>query len=448
MGLIDVDELFLRCRDPKAKEYIREAVACYKASAYRSCIVATWNAVVFDFLHKLRELELSGDKNATRHLEKFNKIRLGGDSKLKEALDFEREVLDVAADEFELLTPLEKDDLQRLQQDRSRCAHPSMQSEDVPYTPTAELARTHLRSAIEILLEREPVQGVAAFDRICSEIKSEYFPLDKNEAIKHFKNGPLKRARTSLVRNLIIGISKSNLRNDEALPGAELKRQRIALSAIFEMYRDTSEKVLREEFLAIAQSLSDEKLIQLIIYCIYIPEAWSAIGEPCQNKIISYVKAQQGQELYVAIAAAINVEALRGVATTKISELSAEQFGALISHNQRVEYIPVACDFLRKANTFRSAEHAFERLVLPLSPLLSVSDIGAALTTITVNDQAWNANGMPMLVSQFYDSTNTLRNECSDHWNNFVTEVDKHCSDIRGTRFWYSDVKEKINSPF
>ncbi len=49
--LIDLDELVLRCRDKTTKDYIQEAVSCYRAGAFRSCIVSTWNAVVFDFIH-------------------------------------------------------------------------------------------------------------------------------------------------------------------------------------------------------------------------------------------------------------------------------------------------------------------------------------------------------------------------------------------------------------
>jgi hypothetical protein len=73
-AFIDLDELVLLCRDKQAKKFIQEAVACYRAGAFRSCIVATWNAVVFDFLHKLRELELLEDKEASQQLEKFEKL--------------------------------------------------------------------------------------------------------------------------------------------------------------------------------------------------------------------------------------------------------------------------------------------------------------------------------------------------------------------------------------
>jgi len=78
---IDLDELIVLCRDKLAKKIIQEAVACYRAGAYRSCIVATWNAIVFDFLHKLRELELLGNGEATKILKIFEKI--SSESKFK-----------------------------------------------------------------------------------------------------------------------------------------------------------------------------------------------------------------------------------------------------------------------------------------------------------------------------------------------------------------------------
>ena len=86
-GLVDLDMLVLRCRDEQARDYIREAVACYKANAFRACIVATSNPVVFDYLHKLRELDLTGDKNARQKLQEFEKIRAGGEKQLKKAME-------------------------------------------------------------------------------------------------------------------------------------------------------------------------------------------------------------------------------------------------------------------------------------------------------------------------------------------------------------------------
>jgi hypothetical protein len=195
--LADLDELVLRCRNEQAQQLISEAVACYHAGAYRYAIVATWNAIVFDFIRKLQDLELTGDKNARQKLEQLERMRFAND--VKAALDFEREVLDIAMTEFELLSPLEYADLSRVFEDRSRCAHPSINSLEEIYQPTPELARTHIRNAVTHMLQHPPVQGKAALDRLAAEVASQYFPSTLEDAIRHFQQGPLARPREALV---------------------------------------------------------------------------------------------------------------------------------------------------------------------------------------------------------------------------------------------------------
>jgi hypothetical protein len=181
-GFIDLDELVLLCRNEKARSFIQEAVQCYKAGAFRQAIVATWIAVVYDIIHKFQELELAGDANASKHLGQFEKIRQAGD--LKGSLEFERNILTVAQKEFELISDIEHIDLARLQEDRNRCAHPAMNTNDEIYQPSPELARSHLRNAIEHLLQRPPVQGKAALNRLISDIESDYFPANNEDAVK------------------------------------------------------------------------------------------------------------------------------------------------------------------------------------------------------------------------------------------------------------------------
>ena len=108
-SLEDLDELTLRCRDERARAYIAEAVSSYRAGAFRSAIVATWIAVCFDVIEKLRELSLAGDKEAEKFVQDLEVIRRSGD--IKQALTFERELLEIAKNKFELISPLEYIDL-------------------------------------------------------------------------------------------------------------------------------------------------------------------------------------------------------------------------------------------------------------------------------------------------------------------------------------------------
>jgi hypothetical protein len=121
----------LSCRDEEAKRYVAEAVMCYRAGAYRACIVSTWIAVVFDLIAKFRELALSGDAEAqkiTNELAAWQPLIEKGDSAIiRRSLELEREIVNIANDKFGFFDGIQVLDLTRLRDDRNRCAHPTFQ---------------------------------------------------------------------------------------------------------------------------------------------------------------------------------------------------------------------------------------------------------------------------------------------------------------------------------
>lgn len=283
---IDLDELIVRCRDKQAKKFIQEAVTCYRSGAFRSCIVATWNAVVFDFLHKLRELELLGDGQASSLLKEFEKISSA--SNVRELWQFESNIPKTALTKFELISAVEKADIERLFEDRSRCAHPSMTSLEEPFEATAELARYHLRSAVMHLLQHPPVQGRSARERIFQDIKSEYFPVDPELATKYFQKSPLARARFSLIKDIVLGLTVSLL--TEELPEDERTRQFSALNAVSTMYRKETGGILNEQLSnIILNKVVDTNWDKVIIYLGSVT-AWESLSEPCQLKAKSFIE--------------------------------------------------------------------------------------------------------------------------------------------------------------
>jgi hypothetical protein len=285
-SFIDLDELIVQCRDKLSRKFIQEAVSCYRAGAFRSCIVATWNAVVFDFLHKLRELELFGNQEATKTLEEFERFRSSG-KQYRELWQFEARIPEIALTKFELISIVEKSDIERLFEDRSRCAHPSMTSLEEPFEATAELARYHLRSAVTHLLARPPVQGRAACERIFQNIESIFFPIDPEVAIKHFQNSPLARARVALVRAVVIGLTKSLLVDDRSED--ERARQFSALTAVSYMYPQETREILNTQLSdIILNKVTDENWDKTILYLGKIT-AWDSLNEPCRLKAEVYI---------------------------------------------------------------------------------------------------------------------------------------------------------------
>lgn len=284
--LEDLDELTLRCRDDKARLYIGEAVASYRSGAFRSSIVACWIAVCFDVIEKLRELALAGDKEAEKHVQEIDLTRRAGD--ITRALKFERELLTIAKDKFELISPLEFIDLDRLQADRNRCAHPSLTSDDQAYTPSAELARLHLHSAVTHLLQHPPAQGKYALDRLLRDVESEYFPTSEKDARIAFASGPLKRPRDSLVRNFVLVLSKALL-NDK--PDYKRRmRLKAALAAIAVLHPRIFSMTLRERLSALFRSIPDASLFAAVYFLRDVNDTWQYLDADVIQRTRNYVE--------------------------------------------------------------------------------------------------------------------------------------------------------------
>ena len=284
-ALADLDELVLLCRDEKARLYIEEAVSCYRSGAYRSAIVATWIAVCYDIIDKLRELALAGDKEAEQQVAVIEKTRASND--FARALNFERHVLVLVRDKFELISHLEYIDLDRLQQDRNRCAHPSLISEDQGFNPPGELARLHIRSAVLHLLQHQPVQGKYALDRLLREVNSEYFPTDVGKAITSLSPGPLKRPRNSLVRNFVIVLLKNLL--DLSLDRKIRRRMLAALGATKRLHHRIFEATLQDRLPALFRALPDRALILGVTLLTRFDDLWDIVPNDVQLKMERFV---------------------------------------------------------------------------------------------------------------------------------------------------------------
>lgn len=284
-SIADLDELVLLCRDDRARSYITEAVSCYRSGAYRAAIVATWVAVCFDIIDKLRELNLSGDKAAEKIVNDLDQARASND--MASSLKFERGLLDIARDQFELLSHLEHIDLDRLQQDRNRCAHPSLLSDDQAFQPSGELARLHIRSAVTHLLQHPPVQGKSALERLVREVESEYFPDNIKKATASLSSGPLKRPRETLVRNFIVVLLKKALSVDTEWK----QRWRIyaALGATRTLHPAMFEAAIHEKLSPLLRAVDDGQLDLVISFLDSVSDCWHHFEVDICHRIENYV---------------------------------------------------------------------------------------------------------------------------------------------------------------
>jgi hypothetical protein len=395
-GMADLEELVLLCRSERAREYITEAVASYKAGAFRSSIVAPWIALVFDFVDKLHELEMTGDANAKAKLAEFQKIHAQAD--VGKSLEFERRILDMSYSDFELITRFEYDDLVRLRDDRNRCAHPSMSSIEEIYQPTAELARCHLRNAVIYALQCPPVQGKAALDRLIGQVESEYFPTNIGDAFKYFAPGPLSRPRDSLVRNFVIVLIKSILQSDWDSP--EMGRFVAALNAVRKMHLAVTERTFRERLCEIVRELSDAQLQSAVLFLAEVSDTWQFLSDDVRTRIELYVQRLPADvlELEPTLAMAFRVPALVGKANTRLESVSADQLRGVSfladmdSGDARRAIISRSLQLYRDASNFKTANSIALRVIKLFTEYLDPPEVEGIIEIATQNDQITGSN--------------------------------------------------------
>ena len=383
-NIVDLEELVLKCQSVQSRAYISEAVDCYQAGAYRACIVSTWIAVNFDFVDKLQKLELAGDKSAKERLTEFNDIREQAD--VTRSLKFERQIIDWALNPFELISPLEHRDLSRLVEDRNRCAHPSMSSADELYQPSAELARYHLRNAVEYLLQHPPVQGKAALSKVMADIDGALFPTEKDAAVQHFHFSPLAKPRPALVRNLVVVLLKQFLQ--EPLDSNAQLRRAAALNAVRTMHPEPTEQALKEKLNEVTRAILDSDLLRLVVFLGKVDDCWHFLADDVVGRLERYTDQIPEAELSSALPITLRIPGLELRAKERISTLSATQLNSVLGEIEPLtEMLDRAVVLYAESGSFDSANYRANSLIIPLASAFSLDQITRIIEATAVNSQ-------------------------------------------------------------
>ena len=323
MSLGDLDELVLRCRTEEGRKYITEAVTCYKAGAYRACIVATWVAVVYDLISKIRELALSGDAAAQQIVQDLNRwqplIAQNDMGAIKKSLEFEREIVDICNTKFGFFEGMEVTDLNRLHDDRNRCAHPTYQGMENPYSPSGELARAHLVHVIQHVVSQVPVQGRAATAQILKLVASQYFPVEVDKAKVQLKSLGLDRARESLIRSVIDHLTYGYIEGGPELKG---RRQTLgALCALSEMHPDLCGVRIRNALNSAGRRVGDSDLLYFFGILKYYGRTWEMLEQDNRNRVMEVVRQCADNIAEHVLPIALPVRDMEPVSAERIAKL-------------------------------------------------------------------------------------------------------------------------------
>ncbi|MGW6309427.1 hypothetical protein ACWFRQ_35380 [Streptomyces niveus] len=288
-----LEDLKNQVRSQTSRRYIEEAVAAYSAGAYRASLISTWIAVAADIIGKIRLMAEQGGA-ASELNDKLDRAITANN--IPGLQDFERNLVVQAHKGLELIGPREAEELNRLYQDRHLCAHPAFvaDGEDL-FSPSPELVRAHLTTAVDVLLAHPAVTGRKALERFGRELASDSFPEDDARLNDHLRASYMDHGTKALKENLVKVICK------ETLKPKVLLRQRWRCTRTARELRKIAPGLFDEQLRVVmepAQNLLDDSgLMALVSGLCYVPGTWDALHDGTRARVEELLRKAKPQDL-------------------------------------------------------------------------------------------------------------------------------------------------------
>lgn len=201
--LHDMEELVNSIEDDQAKDYMKEAMSCYMASAYRACIVLTYIALFDDIIKKLGELSNVNGK--------ARKIYNEAQKKINSQDVYESYVIDQLQSNS-LLPSLDTSFLETLRTLRNKSAHPS------GHNASAEEARFIFYEAINRFLSKPVLTTTQLVNEILARLDEQhFFPSSDIKKISDVVNKELENIHHESIPYLIIQFSDKTLNTNAVI---------------------------------------------------------------------------------------------------------------------------------------------------------------------------------------------------------------------------------------
>ncbi len=198
--LTDMEELLASIESTSIRDYMREAMACYMASAYRGCIVLSYIALFDDLLAKLGELG-KVNKSAKKIFDEASKKKSDQDI-------FESHLIDQLGT-TNLLSGLDTAFLNTLRVLRNKSAHPS------GHKPSSEEARFIFFEVVSRFLSRAILSTTQLVDELVARLSNgNFFPSALISDITVVVEEELTSLHVEAIPQLVVKMTNSVVSSD------------------------------------------------------------------------------------------------------------------------------------------------------------------------------------------------------------------------------------------
>ncbi len=424
----DLDELLSKVRNTHAKKYFNEAIVAYRSGAYRASVISTWIAICVDVIEKVRELSVSNDASAKVIEAKLDAIQPNNFSGMQA---FEKDILNYACDDLEIISHIEKSHLERIKDDRNVCAHPTFSADGRQFTPSPELTRAYIVQAASYLLLKPPMKGKTIVQDIYNLINEESFPEEDEKAFTVLSSDKyLGRVRDSSARNLTIILLKRLFKDDDALNQALLKKLSASMGAINRIFPTVYTDVIQDKLSQILAETDDRKLKRCLPFLNSRPEVWSKIDEAIVVRLDGCISNMNLEKMlrYQVTDLASKIPEINSIFLKTIKKDDFDSIYKLLKSTPYLFLKNEAISYFVKSGSFASAYSNGMNILIPYSKFLEYNDLKILFKGVLDNNswginQILDAGAIDEVFCNLYSETKGNVAYHSEIWLEFIKSI-------------------------
>jgi hypothetical protein len=386
-----------RIVDRRSREYFREVYSSYVNTNYRSATVMLWSVVVADLVFKLEELEtMYGDPAAVAILAAVTKTQTNNPN----SPVWELELLEEVKKRTSLLEIAEHESLVALQRQRHLSAHPILTGVRELSSPSREMARANIRSALEAVLTKPSLMSRKILDSMLEDLERLRDQGLERPDLERFITGKylahmLPKVEDSVFRSLWnLAFMKTDQRCED-----NRKINRTALQTIFARRPDHFLSLIEADGRHYGEVSHEGTCgIQLIAFLATAPRVFKSLPDPAKVIIeavagtsrelgaIAWFLAPSPEEHLRSLSDAVQTEKVQipSRAVRRLRDWAEDEGAAAVTEADRLSVLVYGA-----SRNYSDADQRFAALIKPRLEHFSKDDMLLLLSRIDANEQVW-----------------------------------------------------------
>jgi len=394
--------------------YFEEVFSSYLVQSYRSALVMLWTVLICDLWFKIEDLsDRYDDEKAKELLAAVKKIQM---TEKKDLAKWENSLVDGIFTRLSIIDPYTKQAIDHLKEDRNLCAHPTLTSESLLFSPSKEKTIAHIRSILETVLTKPPFLGKEILSIMLKEIAFIKDSLATDEQLgKYISAKYMPRFQSGTLAEIYRGLWKMVFR----LEDVDCVENRSINFRILQLIFKKDKIACLERMKADAEyfnsiSNKDESLRYLVDFLISDFDIWDKLSNDIRVSIEGYVHrdinltlkfySSQGSEQ----ASILGIEKAQEITATyqiNLRDTSPNTIPVIncVIKQDTVSYLyskDYSSGFTRKLNeyfiskysatrTYADADIVFGSYIKPFLKYYIIDDFKQLVVAINSNDQTY-----------------------------------------------------------